>query len=125
MYTLPKPPSFLNKDAAVKYKAIGEMLIEEGTFKAGDDIALVALCASYQRWIQAEKIIKDNKDLCFQASSGYRQQIPEISIASNSMKQMLAFIKEFSLTPRERMKLKSMVLIEKSDDDEMEDMIAK
>lgn len=122
--TIPNAPAFLTKEAKDKYYSIAQMLVDEGKWKSGDDIALIALCANYQRWVQAEKKIKANKDLCFETESGYRQQIPEISIANNAMKSMLAFIKEFSLTPRERMKLKEMMLIE-SDDDEMEDLVIK
>ncbi|WP_432408629.1 phage terminase small subunit P27 family [Wukongibacter sp. M2B1] len=121
---IPKAPTFLNKEAKDKYYNIAQMLVNEGKWKNGDDIALIALCANYQRWVQAEKMIKKNKDLCFETESGYRQQIPEISIANNAMKAMLSFIKEFSLTPRERMKLKEMMLKDNSDDD-MEDMIVK
>lgn len=118
------PPTFLNKEAKEKYINIANMLIEEGKWKDGDEIALVALVANYQRWIQAEKMIKKNKDLCFETESGYRQQIPEISIANNAMKAMLSFIKEFALTPRERSKLKEMV-VDNNTDEEMEDMIVK
>ncbi|CAM2841511.1 MULTISPECIES: phage terminase small subunit P27 family [Clostridium] len=122
---IPKAPSFLNKEAKDKYYNIAEMLVEEGKWKNGDDIALIALCSNYQRWVQAEKAIKANKDLCFETESGYRQQIPEISIANNAMKSMLSFIKEFSLTPRERVKLKEMMLQNSNEDEEMEDMIVK
>lgn len=121
---IPKAPSFLTKEAKDKYYNIAQMLVDEGKWKNGDDIALIALCANYQRWVQAEKMIKKNKDLCFETESGYRQQIPEISIANNAMKSMLSFIKEFGLTPRERAKLKELIL-ENDEDDEMESMIVK
>lgn len=121
---IPNAPSFLTKEAKDKYYNIAQMLVDEGKWKNGDDIALIALCANYQRWVQAEKMIKKNKDLCFETESGYRQQIPEISIANNSMKSMLSFIKEFGLTPRERAKLKELIL-ENNEDDEMESMIVK
>jgi P27 family predicted phage terminase small subunit len=107
---IPKPPQFLIGEGKSKFIEIAQMLIDEGKWKQGDDIALASLCANYQRWIQAEKAIRKNKDLCFVTESGYRQQIPEIAIANNAMKSMLAFIKEFSLTPKERAKLKSLLL---------------
>lgn len=124
MENIPKPPAILLKAGKEKYYSIAEMLIEEGKWKTGDEIALLALCMNYQRWIQAEREIKKFKKLTFQTESGYRQQIPEISIANNAMSNMLSFIKEFTLTPRERMKLKEFI-IQNADDPEMESMIVK
>lgn len=121
---IPKPPNILLKGGKEKYYSIAEMLIEEGKWKPGDEIALLALCMNYQRWIQAEREIKKFRELTFQTDSGYRQQIPEISIANNAMSNMLSYIKEFALTPRERAKLKEFV-IQNTDDPEMEAMIIK
>ncbi|MCU6709412.1 phage terminase small subunit P27 family [Paenibacillus sp. J5C_2022] len=121
-----KAPSWLNSDAKAKFKLIHAALSRDGKWRDGDDIALSALCASYQHWIEAEKAIKKNGNLCFTTETGYRQQIPEISIANNAMKQMLSFIKEFALTPRERSKLKELILeADDNSDYEMEDMIQK
>lgn len=119
---IPKPPSILLKAGKDKYYSIAKMLIEEGKWKSGDDIALLALCMNYQRWIQAEKEIKWFRELTFKTDSGYRQQIPEISIANNAMSNMLSYIKEFALTPRERSKLKEYIVVN-TDDPEMESMI--
>ncbi|NGM81298.1 phage terminase small subunit P27 family [Paenibacillus sp. 7124] len=121
-----KPPAFLNVEAKKKFQTIYAALNADNKWRDGDEIALSALCASYQHWVEAEKAIKKNGDLCFTTDTGYRQQIPEISIANNAMKNMLSFIKEFALTPRERTKLKEMILKEDNNaDDEMEDMIQK
>lgn len=124
---IPKPPSILTKVGREKYYEIAEMLLGEGKWKTGDEIALSALCVNYQRWLQAEKAIKINKDLCFTTETGYRQQIPEISIARDCMKTMLTFIREFALTPKERIKLKELILNpgEEDTDEEMEGMIQK
>lgn len=119
------PPTFLKKFAKDRYYYIANCLIAEGKWKAGDEIALAGLCTAYMHWVEAEKEIKKNKSLTFETGTGYRQQIPEISIANNAMKQMLSFIKEFALTPRERAKLKQMVLQDDNTDKEMEDMIVK
>ena len=123
-HNIAKPPAFLKKATKDKYYEIAEMLQSEGKWKKGDELALFALFANYQRWIQAEADIKKNKDLCFVTESGYRQQIPEISIARDSMKAMLGFIKEFSPTPRERAKLKEIIIPIDPEDEEMEDMIS-
>ncbi|HBE9404952.1 P27 family phage terminase small subunit [Clostridioides difficile] len=125
---IPKPPAILSKLGKEKYTEIAKSLVDEEKWKIGDEIALTALCVNYQRWMQAEKAIKTNKDLCFETETGYRQQIPEISIANNCMKMMLTFIKEFALTPRERVKLKELVLNPtevENIDKELDDMIQK
>lgn len=119
---IPKPPTILLKSGKEKYYSIAEMLIKEGKWKPGDEIALLALCMNYQRWIQAEREIRKFKKLTFSTDTGYRQQIPEISIANNAMSNMLSYIKEFALTPRERSKLREFVTVV-SDDPEMEAMI--
>ncbi|GIN59233.1 hypothetical protein J8TS2_35520 [Lederbergia ruris] len=118
-----KPPTFLTAASKKKYKEVANMLMQDGNWKEGDDIALSALFANYQRWIQAETAIKKNKDLCFETESGYRQQIPEISIANNSMKAMLSYIKEFGLTPKERKKLQDTMTDTSAIDEELESMI--
>lgn len=118
---IPTPPSVLTKVGKDKYYQIAETLNAEGNFKIGDEIALAALCVNYQRWLQAERAIKKNKDLCFETESGYRQQLPEISIARDCMKTMLTFIREFGLTPKERAKFKEMMVGDL--DEELDDMI--
>lgn len=120
---IPKPPTVLNATGKDKYFQIANMLLSEGKFKAGDEIALTALCVNYQRWLQAEKAIKLNKDLCFETETGYRQQIPEISIARDCMKTMLVFIREFGLTPKERAKLKELVIDDEDTDEELAGII--
>lgn len=124
---IPEPPTILNKIGKEKYYRIAQMLVDESKWKIGDEIALLALCVNYQRWIQAEKYIKANKDFCFETETGYRQQIPEISIARDCMKTMLTFIREFALTPKERIKLKELVLSGDPEevDKEMDGMIQK
>lgn len=118
---IPRPPSILGAEGKKKYNEIAISLVDDGKWKTGDELALTALCVNYQRWMQAEKAIKKNKDLCFETETGYRQQIPEISIAKDCMKTMLTYIKEFGLTPRERVKLKELVLnVETDDDDDSE-----
>lgn len=119
------PPNFLKADAKDKYYEIAKMLHDEGKWRTGDEVALAALCSSYQRWIQAEKEIKAAKKLTFETKTKYRQQIPEISVANNAMKAMLSFIKEFALTPAQRAKLKSALLVKDDEDDDMEDMVCK
>lgn len=122
---VPDPPTnTLLGNARDKYFEIGKMLIEKNLWQQGDEMALLALCVSYSRWIKAEREIRTHDKLTFETDTGYRQQIPEISIANNAMAQMLKFIKEFGLTPKERAQLEATI-IGNTIDQEMEDMIIK
>lgn len=121
---VPKPPTILLKAAREKYYEIAQALIEDNNWENGYDIALLALCINYQRWIAAEREIRRQKSLTFETDSGYRQQIPEISIANNAMKNMLNFIKEFGLTPKERANLKGIIQDNEGLDEELEGMIS-
>lgn len=122
-----KPPSFLKSEAKKLYYKIFNVLLENGKWKNGDEIALAALCTNYQHWLDAEKAIKKKGELVFTTQTGYQQQIPELSISNNAMKAMLAFIKEFSLTPKERSKIQAMLYESQNEDvdPEMEAMIQK
>lgn len=123
---IPKPPSVLDELGEEKYYEISRMLVDEGKYNTGDDLSVLALCVNYARWLQAEISIKENNDLCFETESGYRQQLPEISIAKDCMKNMLTFIKEFGLTFKQRVQLKEAMLQNKDEEDsEMESMISK
>jgi P27 family predicted phage terminase small subunit len=127
MIELPKAPSFLNAESKKKYEEIGQLLISLGAYKLGDDIILSALCANYQRWITAERAIRKNKDLCFTTETGYRQQIPEISIANNAMKTMLAFVKALTLSNKDTNKVVGDLYASADEefDSELDEMIVK
>lgn len=121
-----KPPNFLKTEAKKLYFKIFNVLTDNGKWKTGDEIALAALCANYQHWIEAEKAIKKKGELVFTTKTGYQQQIPELSISNNAMKAMLAFIKEFSLTPKERSKIQAMLFENNEEiDSELEALIQK
>jgi len=55
---IPKAPTFLKAQGKEKFEQIANVLIEDGKWKSGDEIALGSLCANYQRWVDAEKAIK-------------------------------------------------------------------
>ncbi|MBV4417460.1 phage terminase small subunit P27 family [Clostridium tyrobutyricum] len=120
-----KPPTFLNAGAKKKYYEIAYALTENGDWRSGDEVALSALCTNYMHWVESEKIINEKKTLTFETATGYRQQIPEVSISKDAMKNMLSYIKEFGLTPKARANIKGILSNTIGTDPEMEDMIAK
>ena len=120
---IPTPPTILNAEGKKKYLQIANMLSENGNFEIGDELALAALCVNYQRWLQVERVIKKKKSFTFMTDTGYRQQIPELSIARDCMKTMLTFIREFGLTPKERAKLTGAIIDTKDIDKELDNMV--
>jgi len=104
---IPSPPSFLGTYAKKEWKRIAPVLHEVGLLTKADYAVLAGYCQCYDRWITSEKIIrskmKENKGkLTFETESGYVQQIPEIGISNQAMKEMRNFAKEFGLTPSSR-----------------------
>lgn len=114
---------FFTEETKEKYEETKKFLEERNVFEKGDEFVLSALFANYQRWKKAEMAIQEHNNLCFETATGYRQQIPEISIANNAMKAMLSFIKELGLSPKERNNLKDMLAENEVYNSELEAMI--
>ena len=55
-------------------------------------------CQAYARWREAEEFITQHGSI-FKTPSGYVQQVPQVSIAQQSLKIMQSFCTEFGLTP--------------------------
>ncbi len=117
---LPKPPAFLSTYAKKEWKRIAPVLHDMGLLTKADYAALAGYCQCYDRWVTAEKTIrakmKANKgQLTFATESGYVQQIPEIGISNQAMKEMRNFAKEFGLTPSSRTNLHVEKPLEETD----------
>ena len=57
-----------------------------------------------QRWKEAEEFISKHGSIS-KTASGYIQQIPQVSIAQQNLKQMRNFCSELGLTPSARSRL--------------------
>lgn len=106
----PKPPGFLDSVAKKEWKRLAPKVYSLGILTDADVATFAAYCESYSQWVGAVKAIQTHKpdkklpaSLTFETDKGYQQQIPEIGIANNAKKQMLAFAREFGLTPSSRL----------------------
>lgn len=107
---IPKAPPWLDGVAKKEWKRLAPKIFKVGLLTDADVAVFAAYCDSYSQWVHAVKAIQastpDKKtppSLTFETDKGYKQQIPEIGIANNAKKQMLAFAREFGLTPSSRL----------------------
>lgn len=119
-------PSWLDDLAKVEWKRVIKVIDYE-TVTEQDLKTLEVYCTSYAKWRHAEDIIQ-NKGLTFSTPNGYIQQRPEVSIATQSLKDMQSAAKELGLTSASRARIarnKGEAGDNGDIDEEMDDMIAK
>ena len=68
------------------------------------DFAFAGYCQAYARWKAAEEFIT-NHGAIVKTPSGYWQQVPQVSIAQQYLKQMSKFCEQFGLTPASRSRI--------------------
>ena len=100
---IPPKPTALGAVASKEWDRITPMLFELGLLTAVDGAALAAYCANFQRWHEAETLIKAS-GLVIEAERGPVRN-PAVGIANESMAQMHKFLVEFGLTPASRIRL--------------------
>ena len=69
-----------------------------------DMAAFAGYCQAYARWKEAEEFISKHGSI-LKTASGYIQQIPQVSIAQQNLKQMRNFCSELGLSPSARSRL--------------------
>lgn len=87
-----------------------------------DMAAFAGYCQAYARWKEAEEFISRHGAIV-KTPSGYWQQVPQVSIAQQYMKQMSKFCEQFGLTPASR----SRIVTDRgndSSDDAMEQLLS-
>lgn len=101
--SIPKCPTWLSKEAKREWKYITPHLASLGLLTMIDRAAIASYCQLYAEWVRLEKWAIDHPDEHYQvASSGYLSPHPNISQRDKVRKDMLAFLREFGLTPAAR-----------------------
>lgn len=98
---MPECPDFIEGVGRDEWDRISIQLHDIGLLTKIDRSALAAYCASYQRWSQAEEMIRKTGTM-IKSPNGYPQISPAVSIANKSMEQMMRVAKEFGMTPSSR-----------------------
>lgn len=100
-----KMPAHLEGEAATEWKRITKELKDAGLLTQLDVTALAAYCQAWARWVEAETQLKKHGPVV-KSPSGYPIQNPYLAIANGAMKQMLAFMVEFGMTPSSRSRVR-------------------
>lgn len=118
----PTCPKWLDDEAKKEWKRLAKQMEQLGILTEVDMAAFAGYCQSYARWKEAEEFISKHGAIV-KTPSGYWQQVPQVSIAQQYMKQMTKFCEQFGLTPTSR----SRIVTDKSDEsaeDAMEQLLS-
>lgn len=117
----PSCPKWLEPEAKKEWRRLASGLTAMGVLTDVDMAAFSGYCQAYARWKENEEFITKNGSLV-RTPSGYWQQVPQVSIAQQYLKQMERFAEQFGLTPASR----SRIIAEGSGEnstDEMEKLL--
>ena len=113
----PRCPSWLEEEAKKEWKRMSKQLEHLGILTEIDMAAFAGYCQAYARWKEAEEYIS-RQGTVLETSSGYLQQVPQVSIAQTYLKIMNRFCEQCGLTPSAR----SRVVADSGQDKESDEM---
>ena len=102
---LPRAPEFLGKIGRREWNRIGPELVEKGVLTAADMASFAGYCASLERAIRAEEMIRD-EGYTLETPQGFEQARPEVSIARQAWAEVRKFGQEFGITPSSRTRVR-------------------
>jgi P27 family predicted phage terminase small subunit len=108
----PEPPDFLSSEARAEWQRVVPELSRLKLLTILDIAPLAAYCASYGRWIEAERILArmaaedpDTKGLTVTGALGSPTLNPMLKVARLSAADMLRFSCEFGFSPASRTRI--------------------
>lgn len=106
----PDAPPFLCPDGQKEWARVVETLFVAGLLTDLDAAALAAYCASYGRWAQAERALREAEQteqggLVITTATGNAIQSPLVGIANKAAADMVRYAVEFGMTPSARSKV--------------------
>jgi P27 family predicted phage terminase small subunit len=102
---IPKPPSYLTKEAKREWRSLAPMLKAAGLLTNLDGNALGLLCSAIARSNEAERELAANGSI-ITTPSGIQRVSPWALIANKASKQVIALCVEFGMTPSARTRVK-------------------
>jgi len=119
---MPDPPPGLGVVAQLEWDHISKKLHAAGLLTMIDGSALAAYCQAFERWRQAEAVLKDLADrdalgrgLIIRTANGTPIQNPLVGIANKAMADMMRYCVEFGMTPSARSRVKAHLLATQKD----------
>jgi P27 family predicted phage terminase small subunit len=102
--TAPECPDWLSDEAQTEWHRLADKMERMGILTDIDMAAFAGYCQSYARWKEAEEFITKHGSIV-KTPSGYWQQVPQVSIAQQYLKDMQKFAEQFGLTPASRSRI--------------------
>jgi P27 family predicted phage terminase small subunit len=102
--TMPEPPAHLGPIALEEWARMAPELHRIGVLTQADRTTMAAYCVLYERWVTAEKYIKEQL-IIHDRASGRLVQNPMLRIASRTLDLLLKYQVELGLTPSSRVRL--------------------
>jgi P27 family predicted phage terminase small subunit len=118
----PTCPSWLEPEAKREWKRLCKPLEMMGILTEADRAEFATYCQAYARWKQAEEYISLYGST-FETDKGYKQQVPQVSIAQTYMKIMQKAAAEFGLTPSARSRIIASAEAGEFPTDEMDELL--
>ena len=112
---IPDCPEWLLPEAKKEWERLADLMNQMGVLTEVDMAAFAGYCQAYARWKAAEEFISKHGAIV-KTPSGYWQQVPQVSIAQQYLKQMSKFCEQFGLTPASRSRIVSDSGTDNSDD---------
>ena len=100
----PACPKWLEPDAKKEWKRLSKKMEQLGILTEVDMAAFAGYCQAYARWKAAEEFISKHGSIV-KTPSGYWQQVPQVSIAQQYLKDMQKLAEQFGLTPASRSRI--------------------
>lgn len=101
----PEPPEWLGVEAAAEWKRVAPELSRLDLLKEGDRAAFTAYCLTWERLVEAQRVIAEEGVLGHNSQGRVRH--PAIAIVEAASKELRSWASEFGLTPSAESKLKT------------------
>ena len=115
-------PEWLMEEAQNEWERLAPALIAMGVLTNHDVANFAGYCEAFARWREAEEFLTQHGTI-MKTPSGYVQQMPQVSIALQNLKQMQSLAAEFGLTPASRARLYAQNGDKADSDDPMEKVL--
>ncbi|MEO1063731.1 MAG: phage terminase small subunit P27 family [Actinomycetota bacterium] len=100
----PEPPDWLDAEAKAEWERTVEDLRATGTLQRVDRVALVTYCQAWSNLVESTTTLRD-EGATYTTDSGYCGKHPACTIQKESMQTLIAFAREFGLTPMARIRM--------------------
>lgn len=99
---VPRPPSYLSKDAKAEWKRMASLLIlDRRTLDVGDMPTFAAYCVAAGQLAEASRIIA-REGMTYAGANGFPKRHPAVAILAEASKQVRQLGGELGLTPVSR-----------------------